>query len=168
MSATRRSTRKPLSQLIRDGAGMVGRCAFAPYYAAATPFVGEPPTPRIACDPLLIAFVGKFGTRILEEIAAETRFDLWTEARVWDREQIIEKITRAINGGLPEVHRRLIDYPKLYDWLCTKKGFRHPPGTLKEMRGPQGVSVFRAITFMSNPHYMFPLDIADVLEEHRL
>lgn len=166
MSAPKRSARKGLSQLIRDGVGAIAQHTFVPYY---TPIksINDDGCFGIACDPLLLAFVGKFGTRLLDEIMIETRKELWTEARVWDREQIVEKITRAINGGLPEVHRRLIDYPKLYDWLCAR-GFRHSPGCSPGMRGPQGVSVFRAIAYMSNPRYMPPLEIAQVLEEHRL
>ena len=162
----RRGARKGLSQLMRDGcAVMADVYTTLPYYSSPKDADGK--IVGIACDPLLLAFVGKFGTRLIDEVAAEMRTEVYTEARVWDREQVVEKITRAINGGLPEVHRRLLDYPKLYDWLCTK-GFRHLPGAAVKMRGPQGVSVYRAITFMTNPLFMTPYEIADKLEEHRL
>jgi hypothetical protein len=157
-----RGPRKALSQLIRDGEN-VAHFTSVPYYDRLGPLDAE-----VRCDPLLLAFVGKFGPRLLDEIMAEQRGgDPYVESRVWDREQVIEKVTRAINGGLPEVHRRLHEYPKLYAFLC-EGGFRHSPQALKVMRGPQGVSVFRAIAYMTNPMFMNPAAIADKLEESRL
>jgi len=158
-----RGPRKPLSQLILEGAKCDVGVTHHPYFDLLGPIGSE-----LRCDPLLLAFVGKFGTRLLDEIVDEYRIgDPWVEARKWDREQLVEKATRAINGGLPEVHRRLHEYPKLYVYLC-EHGFRHQPGTLKEMRGPKGVSVFRAIAHMTNPMFMSPAEIAGVLAEHKL
>lgn len=154
-----RGPRKALSQLIRDGA-KIAPATSVPYFDR----VGV----NVSCDPLLLAFIGKFGSRLLDEVTTESRGDdPYVESRVWDREQVIEKVTRAINGGLPEVHRRLHEYPKLYAFLC-EGGFRHSPQTFKVMRGPQGVSVFRAIAYMTNPMFMSPQDIAAKLEESRL
>ncbi len=162
-----RGQRRPLSQLLLDGYAVMNDYTSTPYYARSEYNPISDTYDRITCDPLVLAFVGKFGTRLIDEIKVEARLREWTEYRVWDREHFLERITRAINGGLPEVHRRLHEYPKLYAYLC-ERGFRHTPWTMKHMRGPRGVSVFRAVAYMTNPLFMSPTEIAAVLKEHRL
>lgn len=117
--------------------------------------------PFFGIDPIMMIFIGKFGPEILGTIGLEHRrsFDHgWDAGRVWDREHVNERLTKAINGGVSDLFRRLHDLPRLYRQL-TKRGYR---GEAKY------TSVFRAITFLSDTAALAPDEIAGVLEEARV
>lgn len=143
--------RKPLSQLLRDGHATTGRLPLATHgyytYRGAV----------LHCDPILLMFVGKFGTDIITSIHAEHRLEIYVEERQFDAPQVFERITKAVNGGLWELHRRLLDYPKLYSAMWDE-GFRDPR---------RYTSVFRAVTFLNERRHTVE-EIATRLEESRL
>lgn len=150
--------RKPLSQYLREGAALAGgdlSPVRGAYYAVAEhPEIG----PMWGSDPILMIFVGKFGPAILESIGAEHRLEIYDERRVFDRGQVSERLTKAVNGGLWELHRRLHEVPKLYDALY-QLGYR---GEKKF------TSVFRAITYLNDVAQLSVEEIAAKLEAVRL
>lgn len=146
--------RKTLSEFLRKGMLLTQGGVTRSYYSAGP--LGDAPFMEV--DPILTIFVGKFGTDILKSIDAEHRFEIYTEARVWDRPQVCERLTKAINGGIWELHQRLGMYPKLHSVLC-ERGFH---GIRKY------TSVFGAITFLNDRAKFAPLEIAAALEESKL
>lgn len=149
--------RKPIAQCLREGAKQCGPTAAPPvagYYLALT----SGGVTAYYVDPIVMIFVGKFGTGILSQIVAEHRLDTWTERRVWDPCHMADRITRMVNGGVFELHRRLGDLPRL-DTAIRRLGYREQPAKF--------TSVFRAITFMHGAGQT-PEQIADALEDSRL
>jgi hypothetical protein len=149
--------RKTLSQYLREGAatGQFDDVCRGGYYGVMEhPEIGN----LWFLDPIMLIFVGKFGSDVLASIGKEHRFETYTEARVWDREHVTERLTKAVNGGVWELHRRLNEHPQLYDAIY-RLGFRAPR---------KYTSVFRAITYLSDTHRYSPEQIAAVLEEARL
>jgi hypothetical protein len=110
-------------------------------------------------DPIMLIFVGKFGTDVLASIGKEHRFETYTESRVWDREHVTERLTKAVNGGVWEFHRAVERAARSSTTPSTGMGFRAPR---------KYTSVFRAITYMSDTQKLSPDQIAAVLEECRL
>lgn len=151
--------RKTLSQYLRDGSKVQhdGMCRNGYYAILDHPEIG----PLYFLDPIMLIFVGKFGSDILGSIGKEHRLDFddgWDKGRVWDREHVTERLTKAVNGGVWELHQRLHERPQLFDAL-RQRGYR---GERKM------TSVFRAITWLSDHEKLEAEQIAAVLEECKL
>lgn len=164
------SKRKKLSDYLRDGARDAcrdGECR-GTYYDHVTSKQHEA-GPLWFLDPIMLIFVGKFGPAILASLGAEHRVETWTEARVWDREQVCERLTKAVNGGVWELHQRLHEVPRLWTTL-EKLGYKLPAEALPVARKHPAAftSVFRAITWLSDVQHKTPAEIATILEECRL
>lgn len=157
--------RKTLSQYLREGATKMDALHLGPargaYYERSPVVTAQIADPGIALwrgDPILMMFVGKFGDAILKSIGDEHRVEIYDERRVFDRPQVSERITKAVNGGLWELHRRLHEVPKLYERLRA----------LGYSGERKFTSVFRAIVYMNDVAQLSVEEIAAALEEARL
>lgn len=129
--------------------------------------------PQVAVDPILCALIGKFGSTAIDPIFAERGWDddHYTRDVVRSREQTVELLVRMIHGGLPQLHQRINQYPKLAAFLEKKYRIRQFYGDpASEGRAPVSVypSLFEVVTTLSDKFATDAGEIAELLESFDL